>query len=187
MNLVGVQRAHRHDELRFDDDQIGGGGHGPVEILLGHAVDQIARGVGLPGADEGHVAAQRGLEDVLHAVDDFRLPVRGQERARGRGREEAADAGAAGANRFGQRALGQQLHRHRARLSRLHRLAVAGEVGADGLADLAVAQQPSPTQPDFAHIVGNVGQVAYVGRGQRVEQMHRIARHAEAAHQERIA
>src|SRR5690606_2284266 len=38
----------------------------------------------------------------------------------------------------------------------------------------------------LAYVVPYVGQVAHVGLGQRVEQVHGVARHAEPADQERI-
>ena len=44
-----------------------------------------------------------------------------------------------------------------------------------------------PPSPGFADVVGDVGQVAHVGLRQRVEQMHRVAGHAEAADEDRLA
>src|ERR1700688_4607455 len=53
----------------FGDYVVGGGGHHGIEVAGGLAVDEIAPAVAFPGFDEGEVAADSSLEDVLAAVE----------------------------------------------------------------------------------------------------------------------
>src|SRR5690606_27099330 len=80
----------------------------------------------------------------------------------------------------------EQLHLQPPLVDGLHGLGVAREVRADRAPELTVAQQPAPAETRLAYVVPYVGQVAHVGLGQRVEQVHGVARHAEPADQERI-
>jgi hypothetical protein len=89
-----------------------------------------------------------------------RLCSLGHHGAGAGGGVEAGDAGAAGAQRLGQRALRDQLDLDLPGLVGLDRLGVRGEEGADGFAQLAVAQQPAAAQPRLPHVVADIGEVA---------------------------
>src|SRR5690606_30657021 len=140
-----------------------------------------------PRPHEGHVAADAGHEDVRNATDVPRLVAAGDVGVRSGGGEEAADAGAAGAQRLGQRPLRQELEGDGARLGGRDRLGVAGEEAADRLRDLAVAQQTTTAEAGLADVVRDVRQVPGAGLRQRVGEVHRVAGHAEPAHQQRVA
>ena len=64
----------------------------------GLAVDQIAPTVALQRLDQREVGVDRRLQHVVAAVDQARLLALGQQRAVSGRREEAADAGAGGAD-----------------------------------------------------------------------------------------
>ena len=187
MNLVGIQHPHLNNLFDFRDHQVSGGGHRLVKVILGHAVDEVTGPVGLPGADQRDITAQRRLKNIRLAVNDLGLPPRGQHGASPRWRVKAAESGATGANCLGQGALGQQLKFNRPRLRRGHCLAVAGKKGANRFLDLAITQQATAAQPRFAHIVGDIGQLVDAKVGDGVEQMYGIAGHAKAADEDGIA
>ena len=82
VDLIGIDLADGHDRFHLGDHEVGRGRHRLVEVLLGHPVDEIARGIGLPRADEGHIAPQPRHEDMSFAVDDLRLAFFADHRSR---------------------------------------------------------------------------------------------------------
>ena len=185
--LSGASSPAGRALLHLGDHQVGSRGHRPVEVLLGHPVDQVANRIRAPRPDQRHIRPQRRLKHVQASADPLGLLSFGQHSARRRGRVEAADPRAARPDRLGHRPLRHHLKLNRARLGRRHRLRVAREKRSDRLPDLAVAQHPPPAQPRLAHIVGDVREIAYLRLGQSVQNLRRIARHAKAAHQDRVA
>jgi hypothetical protein len=124
---------------------------------------------------------------VRHPAELAHLAPFGQRGAGGDGRVEAAEPRAAGADGLGQRALREEAHLDRAPLRRGHRLGVAREEGADGPGELPVAQQAPAAQPGLPHVVADVRQAPHAGLGQRVQQVHRVAGHPEAAGHQDVA
>ena len=88
---------------------LAGGRHHRIEVARGLAVDEIALGVALPGIDDREVGDEAALHDVALAVELALLLALGDHGAgAGRG-EEGRNAGAAGADALGQRALRVEL------------------------------------------------------------------------------
>ena len=186
MHLLRRNLAHRNDLLDLRDHQASGGRHRRVEVLLGQAVLEVPCRVRPPRPDQRHVAAQGGHEDHFLTVQDAGVGVPGNHGSGGGGRVKAAQARAPGTQRLGQRALRQQLHLQPAFLVGPDRFRVGGEVTADRLPDLPSLQQPPAAQSGFGDVVRHVGQVAHVRFGQRMHEVHRVSRHAEAADQQRL-
>src|SRR5215470_10244616 len=105
VDLVGVDLPHLHQLLALDDGGLRRHGHQRGEVPGGLVEDAVAPAVGLPGADDGEVGAERLLEDVLLAVDGPGLLALGDLGADTGGGEEAADAASAGTDPLSQRAL----------------------------------------------------------------------------------
>ena len=70
------------------------------------------------------------------------------------------------------------------RLCRRYGFGVGGEEGADGVADLAVAEQSAAAQPRLANVVGDDGQAVQRPFGEGVEQVDGGSRLAKTAHHE---
>src|SRR5690606_33491191 len=105
---LGVERAERHDLVDLHDGRGGGARHDGSEVARGLAVDEVAPAVGGEGADEGEVGPDGVLEHVVAAVDAARLAAFGELGAVAGRRVEGADAGAGGADAFGEVALGHE-------------------------------------------------------------------------------
>src|SRR5947207_9590170 len=69
MNLIGVELAEFHELFDFGDHMVGSGGHHGIEVARGLAVDEIAPAVTFPSFDEGEIAADGALHNVLAAVE----------------------------------------------------------------------------------------------------------------------
>ena len=182
VNVIRVQLSQLHDVLHLRDHHVRGGGHGLVEVLFRHSIDQVAGGIRFPGMHQGDVGPQRRHEQVAPAVDPFGLGgVSKYCPDRGRG-VEAAQPGAAGPDRFHERALRQELDRDPTGLGGRHRLRVGGEERADRPLDLPALQEPTAADPGLSDVVANVGQIVGTEFGQRVQQVDRVPGHPEAAH-----
>src|SRR5216684_4291420 len=155
VHVVGVDRAARQDRLLdLDHGDPRRHRHQRVEIALRAPEAEVARLVGLVGADEGVIERQRVFEEVFAALKAPRLALFGELGADRGGRVERRDAGAGGAHALGQGALRHQLGVNEALLVILAEdelLRGAGRRGerADHLLDLIVGDQG-------AH-VGSVG------------------------------
>ena len=88
---------------------LAGGGHHRVEVARGLAEDEVAAAVALPRLDDAKSAVQRALEHVVAPVELARLLALGDQGADAGRREERGDAGAAGADALGERALRVEL------------------------------------------------------------------------------
>ncbi len=124
---------------------------------------------------------ERRHEDVPAAVQlDDLLALLG-DGADARGREEAAEAGAAAAHHLGERALRRRLHLEPALVHRLADLGRGADVAGDDLLDLALLDQLDDAALAVAGVVLVDREVADVHRLQVVDQRERIALADEAA------
>src|SRR6266436_1327958 len=105
VDLVGRELAEFDELLDFGDYVVGGGGHHGIEVARGLAIGQIAPAVALPGFDEGEIATQGALENIVAAVEFAGFLAFGNHGAVAGGREECGNSGATGANAFGESAL----------------------------------------------------------------------------------
>ena len=110
MNLIGVELAEFHEFFDFGDHVVGSGGHHRVEVARGLAVDEIAPAVTFPRFDEGEIAADGSLHDVLVAVEFAGFFSVSDHGAVSRGGIERGDAGTSSAQALRERALGIQFH-----------------------------------------------------------------------------
>ena len=133
--------------------------HHRIEIAGGPVVGEIAGRVAAVRANEREIRVQRRLEDVGLAVDDPRLLPFGGQRAVGRRREEAADAGAAGADTLGERTLRHQLDLQLAAQELPLEFLVLADVGRNHLADLPRPQQNPDAEVVDAGVVADDRQV----------------------------
>src|SRR5690606_39327889 len=101
-DVFGVDGTGLDDAADLDDGGGRRGGHDGAEVAGGLAVDEVAGAVGGVGLDEGDVGGERLFEDVPLSVDDAGLLALGEHGAVAGAGEEAADAGAAGADAFGE-------------------------------------------------------------------------------------
>src|SRR5882724_4981856 len=105
VDVVGIEFAYFDQVLYFGDYVVGGCGHHGIKIAGGFAIDEISPAIALPGFDEGEVAADAALEDVLAAVELAGFFSFGNHGAVPRRRVEGGDARAASADAFGKGAL----------------------------------------------------------------------------------
>lgn len=173
VDLHGVQLADLDNVLGLDDGEAGGLGHDGAKGTGGVAEDAVAGLVGLPGAQDGHVAGQGRLHEVRLAVEDARLarPARLEhptpltqpygDLARldvavgARRGEEGRDAAPRGAQPLGQRALRTQLDGDLAREVLLLQDLVAAQVAQHQAIYLPVLGEHR--EPAFALHAGIVG------------------------------
>src|SRR5690606_20423443 len=102
VELRRVQLAGFDDLFHFHHGDASGHGGQRVEVLRGVAVDHVAVVVGLPALDDGEVALDGAFEDVVTAVELAHFLALGDRGAVAGGGEERGNAGAAGAQFFGQ-------------------------------------------------------------------------------------
>jgi hypothetical protein len=150
---VGLQGTQRHDLFHFDDGHLAGHGHRGVEVARGQAEHQVARDVGLPGLDQRNLGHERAFHHVAVAVELADLLAFGHQRADAGARVEGRDAGAAGAQPLGQRALGRELQLQLAGQVLALELLVLAHVAADHLLDLARVQQLAQAEAVDAGVV----------------------------------
>ena len=105
----GIELAEGDDPVHGGDRRLRRHRHHRAEVARRHAIGQVAPAVAALGLDEGEVAVDRRLEHVHAAVDLARLLALGELGAVAGGGEEAADAGARGADALGEVALRHQL------------------------------------------------------------------------------
>ena len=121
------------------------------------------------------------------AVEGLGLLALGHQRADAGLGEEGRDAGAAGADALGQRALRVELQLQLAGEVELGEELVLADVGGDHLLDLAGLEQQAEAEAVDAGIVGDAGQVLHAGLAQRRDQVLRNAEQPEAAGHHRHA
>src|SRR5690606_31450688 len=158
VHVVRVDVADLHDLLHLGDADLAGHGADRVEVACRLAEHQVAGLVRLPCLDQCDVGDQRGLHDVVLAVElaGF-LALRHNGAVAGRG-EEGRDAGTAGAQALGQRALRVELQLQLAGQELPLELLVLAHVGGNHLADLPGFQQQAEAEAVDARVVGDGGQ-----------------------------
>ena len=109
VDIVGVDLARLHQVLDLGDRDLAGGRHHGVKIARGLAKDEIALGIALPCMDQGDIGNHAGFHDIGLAIEDALFLTFGDHGAHAGFGEEGGDAGAAGADALGQRALGGKL------------------------------------------------------------------------------
>ncbi len=145
-------------------------------------VDEVPLPVAAPGLHEREVGVQRQLEHVRPAVDDARLLPLGHGRAEARRREEAADAGATGADPFGQRSLGHELDVELPGQELPFEFLVLTDVARNHLLHLPRAQQDADAEVVDAGVVADDGEVLGATLVQRLDQVLGDAAQPEPAH-----
>ena len=145
-----------------------GGRHHRVEVARGLAVDEVAGGVALPGLDDGEVGEQAALHHVFLAVELLHFLALGDQRADAGLGVEGRDAGAAGADALGQRALRVEFQLQLAGEELLREQLVLADIGRDHLLDLPRLQKQAQPDAVDAGIVGDDGQILDAGVADRV-------------------
>jgi hypothetical protein len=165
------------------DGGLGGHRHDRAEVARGLAVHQVAPAVAAQRLDQREVGVDGRLQHVVAAVDQARFLALGQQGAVAGRAEEAADAGAGGADAFGQVALGREFELDLA--GAVQRVEVVGiglaREGADDLAHPLGLQQRRQAGFAVAGVVVDDGELARALGDQRVDQRGRHAGVAEAA------
>src|SRR6185312_13028557 len=105
VDLVWLDLAGIDELLDLHDGDLGGGRHHRVEVARGLAEDEVALAVRLPGMDDRQVGEEPALHDISRAVEVARLLALGDEGADAGLGEKRRNAGAAGADSLGERAL----------------------------------------------------------------------------------
>ena len=136
-DVVGIDLARLDQVLDLGDRDLAGGRHHRIEVARGLAVDEVALGVALPGVHDREVGDEAALHDVVLAVELALLLALGDHGADAGLGEEGRDAGAAGADALGQRALRVELDLELAGEKLLREHLVLADVGRDHLLDLA--------------------------------------------------
>ena len=170
MDVVGIEFAGRNQLLDLGHGDLRSGRHHRVKVARGLAVDQVTGGVALPGVDDGEVGEQAALHDVFLAVEFLHFLAFGDQRADAGLGVEGRDAGAAGADALGQRALRVEFEFQLAGEVLLREQLVLADIGRDHLLDLPRLQQPAEADAVDARIVGDDRQVLDAGIADRVRQ-----------------
>lgn len=169
----GVEGADGDDVFGLDDGARRVAAHGAVEVRRREPELAVAQAVGLPGLDEGVVAADGLLHEVGLAGEDLdvaggavlrdaavaveaerELPRLHDGADRG-GRVEGGDAGAAGATALGERALRGELQLDVAGEVHLLQGFVFADVAGDHLLDLLGGEEEAEAGAVDAGVVGD--------------------------------
>ena len=128
-----------------------------------------------------HVGDDAPLEDVGFAVELLGFFAFGHHGTQAGGRVEAGNAGAAGAQAFGERALRRELDFELAREELALEFGILTHVGGDHFLDLARCQQQAQSPVIHAGIVAGDGEVAHAGIAKGRDKRFRDAAKAKAA------
>src|SRR3546814_10660981 len=107
----------------------------------GCSSDLIAFGIGFPGLHDREIGAQPGLPDIERAFELLDRLALGHHRADARLRVEGGDAGPAGTNSLGKRALRIEFKVELPGQVELGEQLVLPDIGRDHLPDLPVVEQ----------------------------------------------
>src|SRR5215203_3682692 len=206
VDLLGPDLPDVDHLLDLGDRDPPGRGAQRVEVARALAVDEVAGAVALPGVDQREVGDDRLLEDVrprlardgqlaglLDRRRDRHRPVGGvapgQAALRDLGadagrREEGRDAGAAGAQPLGERALRRQLDLELAGEELPGELLVLADVGGGHAGDPVVGEEHAEPPLVDAAVVGHDPQVGGAGGVQRLDELLWDAAQAEPAHRQ---
>ena len=187
VDRVGVDRAGLDDLLDLDDRDLAGHRHRRVEVARRAAEHEVAGLVGALRLDQRDLGQQGALHDVGVAVELARLLALGDQRADAGAGEERGDAGAAGAELLGERALRRELELELAGQVLALELLVLADVARDHLLDLARLEQLAEAEAVDAGVVRDDGQVLDARIAQRLDQRLGNAAQAEAADGHQLA
>src|SRR5262249_24313851 len=180
-DVVRIDIAGLHEVLDFRHGDLAGGGHHWIEVARGLAVNEVALGIAHPSMDDREIGDKSALHDVELAVNlALLLALRNLSPGAGPG-EERRDAGAAGADTFGQRALRIGLDLQFAREVLLRESLVLSNIGRDHLLDLLGVEQQAKADTIDAAVVGDDGQVLHARVADRQDQLLRNAAKPEPA------
>ena len=104
-DVVGVDLARLDQMLDLGDRDLAGRRHHRIEVARRLPVDEIAFGIALPGMHDRDVGDEAALHHVGLAVELAHFLALGDDRADAGLGEKGRDAGAAGADALGERAL----------------------------------------------------------------------------------
>ena len=183
-DVVGVELAGLDDLFDFGDGDFAGGGHHGVEVAGGLAVDEVAGGVGLPGADEGEVGLEPALHEVGAAVEFAGLLTLGDEGANAGGGEEGGDAGSAGADALGEGSLGDEGEVELAFKNLFLEELVFADVGTDVRRDHAGFEHFAEAGAVDAHVVADGVETLEVAADEGGDEALGDAAEAESAEHE---
>src|SRR4051812_30699752 len=141
-----------------------------AEVASRAAEHQVARLVGLPGLDQRDVRIERQLHHVLLAVELADLLAVCHDGAHARLGEERRDAGAAGAQLLGQRALRREVELEFAGQVLALEFLVLADVARDHLADLARLEQLAQAEAIDPRVVRDHRQILDAAVTQGVDQ-----------------
>ena len=188
-DCLGVERTQRHDLAHLRDCASRRRGHERAEVARGFPVDEIAPPVAAVGADQRDVTVQRVLKDLRAPVDDTSLLVSREVGSAGGRRIERADAGPGRANALGKRTLRHELELDPAGAEQaFERVRVlVPRVRAHEPAHAPEGDEPGEPGVAVAGMVADDREVARALRNQRVDELRRDTRGAEAANHRRRA
>ncbi len=186
VHRIRIDAAGLDDLLDLDHRHLAGHRARRIEVARGAAEHQVAALVGLPRLHQRHIGHQRALHHVGLAVELARLLAFGDHRADAGAGEEGRDAGAAGAQLLGQRALRREFELEFAGQILALELLVLADVARDHLLDLARLEQQAEAEAVDAGVVRDDGQVLDPAVAQRVDQRLGYAAQAEAADRQQL-
>ena len=155
--------------------------HHRIEVARRLPVDEVALRVALEGVDEGDVGDEPGLHEIGLVVEVADFLALGDVRPDAGAGEEGRDAGAAGANALGQRALRRELELELAGQIEVGENLVLADVARDHLPDLSGLEQDAKADAVDAGVVGDDGQILHAGFAQGLDQGFGDAAEAEAS------
>ena len=145
-DVVGIDIRRLHEVLDLGHGDLAGRGHHRIEVARGLAVDEVALGIAHPGMHDREVGHEPALHDVAIAVEFAFVLSICDLRPGARSREECRNAGAAGANALGERALRIELDLQFTREILLRERLVLPDIGRDHLLYLPAGEQNA--EPD---------------------------------------
>ena len=184
-HVIGIKRTGLDQMLDFGDGDATGRRHHGVEVPRGPSIHKVSDPIAFPGAHERKIGANRGLEHIVLSVDQPSLLPFRDNRPVGRRREKAADAGAAGANALGKRALRHELDFQFAAQILPLELLVLANIGRHHLPHLVRLQQDANAEIVHARVVADDGQIPGAARVQGLNEVFGNPAEPEAAHQNR--
>ena len=179
--------AGRHKVLDFGDGEARGGRHHRVEIARGLAENEIALGVALPGVHQRNIGEQAALHDVGCAVEFARFLAFRDDSANSSPRKEGGNAGAAGADTLGKRALRIEFEFKLTGKIKLLEELVFADIGRDHFFDLPGFEEKPKPRAINAGVIRDHRQIFGARVAQRLDQRLRDAAKSEPPGHQRHA
>ena len=169
-DVIGIDVARLYQMLDLGHRHLARGRHHRIKIARRLAVDEVAFGIAQIGVDDRQIGDDAALHDVALAVEFAHVLALGDLGADAGLGEERRDAGAAGADALGQRALRVELDLELAGEVLLHEGLVLPHIGGDHFLGLAAVEQDAQALAVDAGIVGHHGQILDAGIADRKDQ-----------------